>query len=336
MNKRIFTPLIFALILAAVHLGIWAIFNQTLPLINAPQVVNGFAYSGFQQGQSPLDKNYPSTAELLADLRLLKPLTNHIRIYGALENSEVTPLASSLGFKISAGAWLGADRNANAREISALREQIKIYPNIERAIVGNEVLLRKDMTNEELFAYLDEVRESTKLPISTAEPWHVWLRNPDLVKHVDYIAVHLLPYHEGLHVEQAVDYSLLKYQELMAAFPRKKIVITEVGWPSEGPAIGSSVASKINQAHFVREFIAKTAYKNYDYYLMEAFDQPWKKNLEGWGVRIGVCSVQTARSSIHCRARYRKMCDGSSKRLGQPCLRSSLFYLLPTASGTGA
>lgn len=281
-KKRIFTPLIFALIIALIHLGIWAIFNQTLPLINAPQIVNGFAYSGFQQGQSPLDKDYPSTAELLADLKLLKPLTNHVRIYGALENSEVTPLASSLGFKISAGAWLGADKNANAREISALKAQIRIYPNIERAIVGNEVLLRKDMTNKELFAYLDEVRESTTVPISTAEPWHVWLRNPELVKHVDYIAVHLLPYHEGLHVEQAVDYSLLKYQELMTTFPRKKIVITEVGWPSEGPAIGSAIASKINQAHFIREFISKTAYKNYDYYLMEAFDQPWKKNLEGW------------------------------------------------------
>lgn len=221
-KKRFFTPLLFTLIIAALHFGIWAIFNQTLPLINAPQVVNGFAYSGFQKNQSPLDKNYPSTAELLADLRLLKPYTDHIRIYGALENSEVTPLASSLGFKISAGAWLGADTTANAREITALKEQIKIYPNIERAIVGNEVMLRRDMPKEALFAYLDDVREATKLPISTAEPWHVWLKNPDLVQHVDYIAVHLLPYHEGLAVEDAVDYSLEKYQELMTAFPRKK------------------------------------------------------------------------------------------------------------------
>lgn len=282
LNKRIFTPLFFTLIIAAIHFGAWALLNRTLPLINAPEVVNGFAYSGFQKDQSPLERDYPSTAELLADLRLLKPYTDHIRIYGALENSEVTPLASSLGFNITAAAWLGADRNANAREINALKEQIKTYPKIERALVGNEVLLRKDMTNAELYAYLDDVRNATKTPISTAEPWHVWIKNPDLVKHVDYIAVHLLPYHEGLPIEQAVDYALLKYNELMAAFPRKKIVIAEVGWPSEGPAIGAAVASKINQAQFVREFIAKTAYKNYDYYLMEAIDQPWKKNIEGW------------------------------------------------------
>ncbi len=281
-NKRIITPLAFTLIVGIIHFSAWAIFNRTLPLINAPQVVSGFAYSGFQEDQGPLEKNFPSTAELLADLRLLKPLTNRIRIYSALDNSEVTPLASNLGFYITAGAWLGSDKKSNIREINALKEQIKIYPNIEQALVGNEVLLRNDMSKKALFGYLDDVRGKSSIPISTAEPWHIWLKNPELVKHVDYIAVHLLPYHEGLPVEKAVDYSLLKYKELMATYPRKKIVITEVGWPSEGPAIGASVPSKINQAHFVREFIAKTAYKNYDYYLMEAFDQPWKKNIEGW------------------------------------------------------
>ncbi len=281
-KTHIFSPLIFTLIVAAIHFSGWALFNRTLPLINAPQVVNGFAYSGFQEDQSPLEKKFPSTAELLTDLRLLKPYSDRIRIYGALENSEVTPLASKLGFDITAGAWLGADPKANAREIQALKEQIKIYPQIERAIVGNEVLLRNDMKKEALFAYLDDVRKVSKVPISTAEPWHVWLRNPELVKHVDFIAVHLLPYHEGLPVDKAVDYSLEKYNELAQAFPRKKIVITEVGWPSEGPAIGASVASKINQAHFVREFIARASLDNYDYYLMEAIDQPWKKNIEGW------------------------------------------------------
>ncbi len=281
-NKRIITPLIFTLIVGVIHFSAWAIFNRALPLINAPHVVSGFAYSGFQENQSPIEKSFPSTAELLADLRLLKPYTNRIRIYSALDNSEVMPLASNLGFYITAGAWLGADKKSNAREINALKEQIKIYPHIERALVGNEVLLRNDMSKKDLFEYLEDVRAQSNIPISTAEPWHIWLKNPELVKHVDYIAVHLLPYHEGLSVDKAVDYSLFKYRELMAAYPRKKIVITEVGWPSEGPAIGSSVASKINQAHFVREFIAKTAYKNYDYYLMEAFDQPWKKNIEGW------------------------------------------------------
>lgn len=260
----------------------WSISNRSLPAMNAPTIVSGFAYSGFQEQQSPLRKEYPSTAELEKDLKLLRPLTERIRIYGALENSEVTALASNLGFNVTAGAWLGSDLNLNQREIDALNSKIKNYPHIERAIVGNEVLLRKDLPAETLYAYLDEVRKNTKLPISTAEPWHVWLKNPDMVKHVDFIAVHLLPYHEGLPADKAVDYSLERYQELMDKFPRKKVVIAEIGWPSHGPTIGAAVASDVNQARFVREFLAKTAHKNYDYYLMEAFDQPWKQEIEGW------------------------------------------------------
>lgn len=280
--KRYIKPLLFASLIALIHFGIWSVSNRALPVMNAPPIVNGFAYSGFQEDQSPLEKEYPSTAELVQDLKILRPLTNRIRIYGALENSEVTALASNLGFEVTAGAWISGDLNANRREVDALKEKIKNYPHIERAIVGNESLLRNDLPPEELYSYLDEVRKSSQLPISTAEPWHVWLKNPELVKHVDYIAVHLLPYHEGVPVEKAVDYALQRYDELMDAYPRKKIVITEIGWPSHGPTLGAAVASDVNQARFVREFLAKTAHKNYDYYLMEAFDQPWKQKLEGW------------------------------------------------------
>ncbi|MEO8418968.1 MAG: glycosyltransferase [Methylophilaceae bacterium] len=280
--NRYLTPLFFALCIALAHFAIWTVANRALPLLDAPPLVNGFAYSGFQLNQSPLDKEYPNTAELVKDLRLLLPYSNRIRTYSSLENPEVVALASNLGMRVTAGAWLGADSIANAREIAALKAKVQQYPHIERTIVGNEVLLRGDLTVEELIRYLDDVRNSVHVPVSTAEPWHVWLKNPELVKHVDYIAVHLLPYHEGVPVDQAVDYALDRYKELINTFPRKRVVITEVGWPSRGPAIGGAVASQVNQARFVREFLAKTAYHNYDYYLMEAFDQPWKVNVEGW------------------------------------------------------
>ncbi len=285
MKKFIYqysAPLFFACAIALLHFGLWLFTNQALPLMNAPPIVHGFAYSGFQEYQSPLDKEYPSTAELVRDLKILKGYTNRIRTYGSLENSEVAALASNLKLNVTAGAWIGPDMLRNQREIDALEERIKNYNHIERAIVGNEVLLRNDIPIEQLTTYLDTVRNAVDVPISTAEPWHVWLRNPALVKHVDFIAVHLLPYHEGVPIDQAVDYSLARYKELMQAYPRKKIVITEIGWPSRGPTIGAAVASQVNQARFVREFLAKTADQNYDYYLMEAFDQPWKVKIEGW------------------------------------------------------
>lgn len=280
--ERISIPIIFALVIAFAHFSIWAIANRALPMMDAPPIVNGFAYSGFQLNQSPLEKTYPSTAELLKDLRLLQPYSERVRTYSSLENPEVVSLAANLGISVTAGAWLNGDRNANQREIEALAAKVSQYSNIERVVVGNEVLLRGDLTKEELIEYLDQTRQRIGLPVSTAEPWHIWLKNPELVKHVDYLAVHLLPYHEGVPVENAVDYAFQRYQELLDAFPRKRIVITEIGWPSRGPTIGASVASQVNQARFVREFLAKTAHENYDYYLMEAFDQPWKVDVEGW------------------------------------------------------
>jgi exo-beta-1,3-glucanase (GH17 family)/cellulose synthase/poly-beta-1,6-N-acetylglucosamine synthase-like glycosyltransferase len=280
--KRIYFPILFAIVFAAIHFGIWAIANQALPLINVKPIVHGFAYSGYQADQSPLDRRYPNTAELARDLKLLKKVSNRIRIYTSIENSEIVALADKESISVIAGAWINANEYANGREIAALKEKMLYYDNIESAIVGNEVLLRNDIPIQDLIAYIDEVRKDTDIPISTAEPWHVWLKHPELVKHVDFIAVHLLPYHEGVPVEQAPQYALDRYHDLMQAYPRKRIVITEIGWPSSGPTIGASVANEVNQARFVREFLAKDEADDYEYYLMEAFDQPWKVNIEGW------------------------------------------------------
>ena len=101
--------LIIALAVTLLHFGIWEVINRALPLIDAPPIVNGFAYSGYQIGQSPQERKYPSTSEILADLELMKKYTNRIRIYGALENPETTALAARLGLKVTAGAWLGPD-----------------------------------------------------------------------------------------------------------------------------------------------------------------------------------------------------------------------------------
>ncbi|HQR82819.1 MAG TPA: hypothetical protein PK283_07920, partial [Thiotrichales bacterium] len=94
--KRLGIAFIFAALFVLAHFLIWSLFNQAYLLIEAPKVVNGFAYAGYQKGQSPLQRVFPSTAELANDLSLLKPLTNKVRIYDSLENTEVIPLAARL------------------------------------------------------------------------------------------------------------------------------------------------------------------------------------------------------------------------------------------------
>jgi hypothetical protein len=117
----------------------------------------------------------------------------------------------------------------------------------------------------------------------------VWLRQPELARHVDFITIHLLPYWEGVPVEAAVDEALRRYDEVRARFPGRQVVIGEIGWPSGGKAVGVALPTPERQARFVREFLARAAQRPLDFYLMEAVDQPWKRATEGdvgahWGL----------------------------------------------------
>jgi cellulose synthase/poly-beta-1,6-N-acetylglucosamine synthase-like glycosyltransferase len=160
---------------------------------------------------------------------------------------------------------------------------------VVRVIVGNEVLLRGDIPIQELIGYLDRARAAIDIPVSTAEPPFIWKKHPELVKHVDFITVHLLPYWEGIPLEEAVNYAVNSVDELRRLYPGKPIVIGEVGWPSNGRTRQAAVASEANQATFLRRFLARAAEEKYIYYIMEAFDQTWKRETEGavgayWGV----------------------------------------------------
>src|SRR5580658_8393669 len=146
-----------------------------------------------------------------------------------------------------------------------------------------------EKTLADLEGHLDRARAVLCAPVGTAETWDVWLAYPELAQHVDFIGVHLLPYWEGVPVDQAVDYALTQFKRLQRAFPRKPIVIAEIGWPSRGRTRESAVASDANEALFLRRFLYRADKEEMVYYVMEAFDQPWKAYLEGavgsyWGV----------------------------------------------------
>ncbi len=153
------------------------------------------------------------------------------------------------------GAWLDTRLDHNDAEIKRLLEIAQKHRrNVVRVIVGNEAVLRGDIPVAKLIQYLGKVRAKVKIPVSTAEPWHVWKKNPELVKHVDYLAVHVLPYWEGVPVQRAVDFVVERINELRVMYPDKPIVITEVGWPSNGRTRQGAVASDANEAIFLRRF----------------------------------------------------------------------------------
>lgn len=276
-------------LLAAVLL-IAAAMNRPAQEPSWPAKVAGFAFSPIRGGADPSRSEYPSIAQIKADLGLIAEHGRSVRTY-ALDGTlgAIPRIAARYGLDVTPGVWLDTDARSNAAQIAKLREIVAQQHNIPRVIVGNETILRGDMSVGRLGALLDRLRAELDVPVGTAEPWHTWLAHPELARHVDFIAVHLLPYWEGIGVDHAVDFIDARMRDLHKAFPDKPIVIGEVGWPSWGRARGAAVPSKANAATFLRRFLRHAARKHYSYFVMEAFDQPWKRSEEGqvgayWGV----------------------------------------------------
>ena len=131
----------------------------------------------------------------------MKGKVQAIRTYTVAGTIGLIPeLAAERGMNVTLGVWVDARRERDESELNKAIELCKKYRNIVRVIVGNESVLRGDLPYADFLTLLDHARAEIEQPISTAEPWHVWTKNPDLVQHVDYIAVHLLPYWEGVDV----------------------------------------------------------------------------------------------------------------------------------------
>lgn len=278
------------LTILSIHYGIWWLLNRPIEEKDWTGVIKGVSFQPYQYDQDPLRRIHPTKDEIRNDMRLLQNSVREIRSYGSTNSLEFIPaLAAEFGLQVTAGAWLGTDRENNALEIRNLVSNAERYKNVKQVIVGNEALLRGDLSEEELRAYLREVRKKTGKPVSTAEPWHVWLDHPGLAQDVDFIAIHILPYWEKIPVEQAVSWTLERYKDVVAAFPGKRVVITEVGWPSDGERQAAAKAGQDKQALYLRQFLPLAHQYGIEYYIMEAFDQPWKRALEGvvgkhWGI----------------------------------------------------
>jgi exo-beta-1,3-glucanase (GH17 family)/cellulose synthase/poly-beta-1,6-N-acetylglucosamine synthase-like glycosyltransferase len=281
---------LIAAVFATLTFAAWAWLNRPTSEPPWPTRIQGFDFSPFRANEDPTHFEMPTDAEIDSDLELLEGKVNAVRTYSVGATlADIPELAEKHGLNVALGAWLDSHRDKNEEQLKTAIELADSHQNVVRVLVGNEVLLRGDLPLEELEKYLDRAREAIGAPVGTAETWHTWLAYPELAQHVDFIGVHLLPYWEGVPVESAVEYSLAQYKRLQQTFPHKPIVIAEIGWPSRGRTRESAVASEANEALFLRRFLHRAQKEQITYYVMEAFDQPWKAYLEGavgsyWGV----------------------------------------------------
>jgi exo-beta-1,3-glucanase (GH17 family) len=292
------TPLALLLMSLGAIAAIWWWLATPIVLVRAPIDPNAkllcVSYAPFRGAQTPLKLTTQIEPEQIAqDLAQLAKISDCVRTY-SIENGldQVPGLAAKVGLKVIQGIWLGSDRLKNLAQISTAVSLTKQYPDvITSLVVGNEVLLRGEMTTADLAATIRSVKSQVTVPVTYADVWEYWLRNREVYDAVDFITIHILPYWEDIPVRAkfAASHVDAIRKRMAVAFPAKEILVGETGWPSEGRMREGALPSRTNQARVVSEILDLAKRENFRVNLIEAYDQPWKRQLEGtvggyWGL----------------------------------------------------
>jgi glucan 1,3-beta-glucosidase len=276
----------------------WWLLGRPVPLPDAPSArIACVSYAPFREpGETPYDlKAFISPERIDADLRALSQRFDCVRTYSQGQGLSAVPeIAGRYGMKVIMGIWLGRDPAANARQVELGIASAKAHPDVLRGVVvGNEVLLRGELSPKALAEYARQVRAAipASVPVTYADVWEFWLRYPQMADAVDYLTIHILPYWEDEPVppEHAVRHVAEVYQHMKHAFPGREVMIGETGWPSAGKPRRAARASLVNEARYLREFLQYAGSVSMPYNVIEAFDQPWKRAQEGttggyWGI----------------------------------------------------
>ncbi|MBN9427270.1 MAG: hypothetical protein J0H09_12265 [Burkholderiales bacterium] len=253
------------------------------------------SYAPFRlPGESPFDATFRVARErIVDDLRLLAPRTRCVRTYSIDQGLDQVPgAARELGMQVLLGVWIGRDRDKNRVELERALSLANAHADVVRGlIIGNEVMLRRELPERELLALLQQAQAATAVPVTYADVWEFWLRHPQLAAAVDFLTIHILPYWEDepVGVAAAVEHVRDVYRTMQQHFAGRTILIGETGWPRAGRARQQAQPGRVEQARFVRSFVAAAQTEGLPYNLIEAFDQPWKRRLEGamggyWGL----------------------------------------------------
>jgi len=252
------------------------------------------SYAPFRGNETPWMPRDVEAWQIDQDFERLKAVTDCVRSYSIDHGLDKIPgLARKHGLKVIQGIWLSNRPDETQIQINTGIALAKEYPDVIRSlVVGNEVLLRGEMTGQQVANAIREVKAAVpNIPVTYADVWEFWLRTRDLANVADFVTVHILPYWEDFPIpaENAVDHLNSIRKQVAAAFPGKEILIGETGWPSAGRMREGALPSPANQAKFMAEVVALSKRENFHANVIEAFDQPWKRQLEGtvggyWGL----------------------------------------------------
>jgi exo-beta-1,3-glucanase (GH17 family) len=263
--------------------GIQNIFNR---LLN--NGMHGLCFSPYEEGQEP--GSQITEAQIRRRMEIIKPYTKWIRSFSCTGGNELIPrIAKEYGIKTLVGAWLGNDAKINKQEIANL---IKIAKDgyVDIAAVGNEVMYRGDLTEDELLEFMLQVKEAIPdIPIGYVDAYYEFSNRPKITEACDVIFANCYPYWEGCNMEYSLIYMKEMYHQAVRAANGKKVIISETGWPNFGSSFEGAHPSLENA---IKYFINTQVWSNEDnieIFYFSSFDESWKVGAEGdvgayWGL----------------------------------------------------
>jgi exo-beta-1,3-glucanase (GH17 family) len=285
-------------LVAAIIAATWWWLGRAVPMPASPlesgEKLYCVSYAPFRGQQTPLDLSTRiEPRQIEEDLVRLAQQTECIRIYSVdFGLDQVPEIAGRHGLKVLLGLWVSSHADRTKYQIETGISLAKRFPGVIRGvIVGNEALLRGEVAPETLANLIRVVKAQVTMPVSYADVWEFWLRYRELVGVVDFITVHILPYWEDhpIAADRAADHVDSIRKQVAGAFGGKEVLIGEVGWPSAGRMRAGALPSPANQARVIHDTLTRGKRENFRVNIIEAFDQPWKRYLEGtvgghWGL----------------------------------------------------
>jgi GPH family glycoside/pentoside/hexuronide:cation symporter len=264
---------------------ITALFSKTLQ-----HKLKGLCFSPYVDGQNAND--VLSELQVIRRMDIISPYTTSVRSFSCTNGNELIPqIAKQKGLKTIVGAWIGKDKKRNEKEIEGLIRLAKTG-FVDIAAVGNEVLLRGDVSEEQIIEYVNYVKNELKglnIPVCYVDTYYEYSNRPNLEKISDIILINCYPFWEGANI----DNSLLQLRQMYAITQKiangKEIVITETGWPSQGEAVKNANSTKLNAMKYFIQTQQWAKTENIEMYHFSSFDETWTVNVEGeLGARWGL------------------------------------------------
>ena len=251
--------------------------------------IHGLCFSPYVEGQDT--GSILSAAQIQRRMAIIMPYTRHIRSFSCTEGNELIPrIAHEKGLKTMVGAWLSSDKQRNEQEIQSLI-QLAREGVVDIATVGNEVLMRQELSLAEVIGYLQRVRAQLPrhIPVGYVDAYYQFLDHPELIQAADVVLINCYPFWEGADHQQAVAYLDHMYRLTQQAAGGKPVIVAETGWPSSGQTVEAAQPSMENALRYFVDAQHWAQQMGVDIFYFSSFDESWKVRQEGevgarWGL----------------------------------------------------